>query len=207
MSGVSERLKWARERLAGFTSARQFALRHDIPVSTYAGYENNSRKLDLPTASRLSKLLRVDVGWLLTGSGTPRPTSELAPITKQVTMVPVYSWIHAGDVGSADMSADPEDLVPIASDSKTLRALRVRGTSMNRVVDDGGVIVVDYEQCHPYDKMLVIARIGDEVTFKRYRDTNGPIRLEPDSTDPHETIFPGEGFEILGRVVYSIRSH
>lgn len=78
---------------------------------------------------------------------------------------------------------------------------------MNRVVDDGGVIVVDYEQRHPYDKMLVIARIGDEVTFKRYRDTNGPIRLEPDSTDPHETIFPGEGFEILGRVVYSIRSH
>lgn len=105
------------------------------------------------------------------------------------------------------MNADYEELIPVASDSDTLRALRVRGNSMNREVADGGIIVVDYSQRHPYDGMLVVARIGDEVTFKRYRDTNGPIRLEPESTEPHDTIYPGDGFEILGRVIHSIRNH
>ena len=49
--------------------------------------------------------------------------------------------------------------------------------------------------------MHLVARAGDELTSKRHRATNGPIRREPDSTEPHETLYPGEGFEVLGRVI------
>lgn len=207
MGTISDRLKWAREHLAGIKSARKFAIANDMPPSTYGGYENNSRQIDLQTANRLAKLLRVDAGWLITGVGSPRSGAELAPVEKELTWVPVYSWIHAGSVNAADMSAEPEQVIPFVSSSSTIRALIVRGTSMNREVDDGGIIIVDYEQTCPYDGALVVARVGDEVTFKCYRDKNGPIRLEPLSYEQHETIFPGEGFEILGRVVWSMKKH
>lgn len=75
---------------------------------------------------------------------------------------------------------------------------------MNRVAPPGSVIVADAEQRQPEDGWAIIALVGDEVTFKRYRDTAGPIRLEPDSTEPHETLYPIEGFEVLGRVVQVI---
>lgn len=99
------------------------------------------------------------------------------------------------------MIADSDTYVPILTEADNPVALEVRGTSMNRVAPPRSFIVVDPAQRHPEDGWAVIALIGDEVTFKRYRDTNGPIRLEPDSTDPHETLYPANGFEILGRVI------
>lgn len=97
--------------------------------------------------------------------------------------------------------AESDVFIPILTDAKDPVALEVRGTSMNRVAPPHSHIIVDPEQRHAEDGWAVIALVGDEVTFKRYRDTNGPIRLEPDSTEPHDTLYPGEGFEILGRVI------
>jgi SOS-response transcriptional repressor LexA len=207
MSELSKRLKYAREHVAGFKSARQFAIKNGYPPSTYGGYENGSRFVTVELAHTLAKELSIDPVWLLTGAGRARPIANIDPIKESLTLVPVFSWIHAGQVNEADMDYDPEEFVPIVSSSATLRALRVRGSSMNLKADDGDVIVVDYSQCSPYDGMLVVARVGDEVTFKKYRDTNGPIRLEPVSTEPHDTIYPAEGFEILGRVIWSFKRH
>ena len=84
-------------------------------------------------------------------------------------------------------------------------ALEVRGTSMNRVAQPGDIIIVDPEDREPKDKLIYIVRNGSDLTFKRYRDSNGPIRLEPDSTENHETIFPSDGLEVVGRVIFVLR--
>lgn len=79
---------------------------------------------------------------------------------------------------------------------------------MDREAPPGSVIVVDYTQTFPVDRTLVVARRGSETTFKRYRDNDGPRRLEPVSTDPsHQTIFEnGQSIEIVGRVIYIVRA-
>lgn len=203
MKELHERLTWARET-AGFKTRSEFARHIDIPISTYIGYENGSRLINPKLATKLSKHLHVDAGWLLTGIGTARKGPDVTPVTHSVYWAPVMSWVHAGHLGDADLNGDADYYVPVTTDSDTVAAFEVRGTSMNRVAPENSVIVVDSAQRMAEDGWAVIALINNEVTFKRYRDTNGPIRLEPDSTDQHETLYPVEGFEILGRVIQVI---
>lgn len=85
--------------------------------------------------------------------------------------------------------------------SREAFAVIVEGDSMNKVADDGEIIIVE-----PRDRRLVdggyyvIRKTGGEITFKRYREN--PSRLEPCSSNgEHKTIYPGqEQFEIVGRV-------
>ena len=203
MKELHDRLTWARET-AGFKTRSEFARHIDIPVSTYIGYENGSRLINPKLATKLSKHLHIDAGWLLTGIGDARKGSDVTPVTRAVYWAPGVSWVHAGRLGEADLNADADYYVPVTTDSDTVAAFEVRGTSMNRVAPEGSVIVVDSAQCMAEDGWAVIALVNNEVTFKRYRDTNGPIRLEPDSTDHHETLYPAEGVEILGRVIQVI---
>lgn len=203
MKELHQRLTWARET-AGFKTRSDFARHANIPVSTYIGYENGSRAVNPKLATKLSKSLHVDAGWLLTGIGAARKNSNVSPVTRSVRWAPVVSWVHAGRLGDADLNADADYYVPVTTDSDTVAAFEVRGTSMNRVAPPKSVIVVDGAQRMAEDGWAVMALVGSEVTFKRYRDTNGPIRLEPDSTEHHETMYPAEGFEILGRVVQVI---
>lgn len=203
MKELHQRLTWARET-AGFKTRSEFARHADIPVPTYIGYENGARGINPKLATKLSKHLHVDAGWLLTGVGVARRNANVSPVTRDVTWAPVVSWVHAGRLGEADLNADADYFVPVTTDSDTVAAFEVRGSSMNRVAPEGSVIVVDSAQRAAVDGWAVMALVGDQVTFKRYRDTNGPIRLEPDSTDQHETLYPADGFEILGRVVQVI---
>ena len=200
MFTAADRLKWARE-LAGYDSANSFAEKHGFVYGTYSGWENGNRGIKPAVAQKLAIILKVDAAWLLTGVGKPRPTTELSPNNRTVSWAPIVSWVSAGSLSSADINGDADHYIPVLTMSKTIVAIQVEGTSMNRIAPKGAFIVVDWSQQSPYDGMLLVARVGDELTFKRYRDTNGPIRLEPDSTEPHETLYPGEGFEVLGRVI------
>ena len=77
---------------------------------------------------------------------------------------------------------------------------------MSRVAPGGSLIVVDYYDQDPVDGKCYIFRVGGEATFKRYRAS--PARLEPDSGEAgHETIFPQDEIEVLGRVVRVIISN
>jgi len=71
---------------------------------------------------------------------------------------------------------------------------------MNLEAGDGSVIIVDYD-----DKMLVSGKLyiiktaDGDVTFKRYR--SDPDRFEPCSTEPYNTIYPSDGWSVVGRVI------
>jgi len=203
MNAIHERLRFSREK-AGFSSAAAFARRYGLEEPTYRGHENGSRGLKLPVASIYAKLLNVEISWLMWGDGAAPTKSGIRDFAGKLQFAPIISWVQAGNLSAADpKDFDTDDVVPIVYEHGKLVSLEVRGDSMNNVAAPESIIVVDYDQRHPYDGMLCIARVADEVSFKRYRDQGGVPRLEPDSTEEHDPIFlSGTDWEILGRVIW-----
>ena len=122
---------------------------------------------------------------------------------ENIQWAPVISWAQAGQLAKNEPFAfDAKDYEPFPWHRSSIVALKVQGTSMNNVAPPGSTVVVDYEDRLPIDGHVFLIMIDDEVTLKRYRDTKGPVRLEPDSSDrAHETIFPTGEFIVLGRCV------
>ena len=120
-------------------------------------------------------------------AGNPTPAEELETATRMNNIKAV--WLR--------FEQTPDFLVV------------VQGDSMNRVGLKSGDMVAIRQIPEPREGDVVIARIGTDVTLKRYHRTlAGVIELRPQSTNPeHKTICvkpDKEDFEIVGVVVGAI---
>lgn len=200
-NSVAKRLRWARED-AGYATAADFARKLGVEVGTYRHHENGTRGLRVPTARRYAKVLNIDVNWLLTGEGAARSGDETTIQRRPIIWAPIISWIQAGSLSAEYIDfSEIKDRIPVAHFRRSVVALRVRGTSMNRVAAPGDLVIVDYEDKIPQDGKIYVVEYEGHTTLKRYRDTKGPVRLEPDSTEEHDTIFPNADFRVIGRVL------
>ena len=85
--------------------------------------------------------------------------------------------------------------------------LRVRGMSMRDAgIMDGDLLAVQATK-DAKNGQIVVARLGEEVTVKRFRRNKEVIELHPENPD-YQTIIvePGEAFEIEGLAVGLIRN-
>lgn len=85
--------------------------------------------------------------------------------------------------------------------------LKVRGMSMRDAgIMDGDLLAVQSTR-DAKNGQIVVARLGDEVTVKRFMRNKDLIELHPENTD-YQTIVvePGEPFEIEGLAVGLIRN-
>ncbi|PJC12866.1 MAG: repressor LexA [Comamonadaceae bacterium CG_4_9_14_0_8_um_filter_57_21] len=85
--------------------------------------------------------------------------------------------------------------------------LKVRGMSMRDAgIMDGDLLAVQTTR-DAKNGQIVVARLGDEVTVKRFMRHNNLIELHPENPD-YQTIVvdPGEPFEIEGLAVGLIRN-
>jgi repressor LexA len=84
--------------------------------------------------------------------------------------------------------------------------LKVRGMSMRDVgIMDGDLLAVQRAK-EAKNGQIVVARIGDEVTVKRFRRTKDLIELLPENPDFKTIVVePGEPFELEGLAVGLIR--
>jgi repressor LexA len=85
--------------------------------------------------------------------------------------------------------------------------LKVRGMSMRDAgIMDGDLLAVQTTH-DARNGQIVVARLGDEVTVKRFMRTPSTIELHPENPD-YQTIIvePGEPFEIEGLAVGLIRN-
>jgi repressor LexA len=85
--------------------------------------------------------------------------------------------------------------------------LKVRGMSMRDVgIMDGDLLAVQSTR-EAKNGQIVVARLGDEVTVKRFMRHDKLIELRPENPD-YQTIVvePGEAFEIEGLAVGLIRN-
>ena len=85
--------------------------------------------------------------------------------------------------------------------------LKVRGMSMRDVgIMDGDFLAVKQAR-EAKNGQIVVARIGDEVTVKRFRRTRDLIELLPENSDFKTIVVePGEPFELEGLAVGLIRN-
>ena len=85
--------------------------------------------------------------------------------------------------------------------------LKVRGMSMRDAgIMDGDLLAVQSTK-DAKNGQIVVARLGDEVTVKRFKRNKDVIELHPENPD-YQTIVvePGEPFEIEGLAVGLIRN-
>ena len=87
--------------------------------------------------------------------------------------------------------------------------LRVRGMSMRDAgILDGDLLAVQRAK-EAKNGQVVVARLGDEVTVKRFRRVRGTIELIPENPE-FQTIVVGPGsgdFELEGLAVGLIRNN
>lgn len=85
--------------------------------------------------------------------------------------------------------------------------LRVRGMSMRDAgIIDGDLLAVQSTR-EAYNGQIVVARLGDDVTVKRFHRNGDVIELHPENPDyPTITVRPGEPFVIEGLAVGLIRN-
>jgi len=127
---------------------------------------------------------------------------NVSRIDQAVFDVPLISWVAAGtlkEISDPYELGDAEEFIAVTHKRSTLIALRVEGSSMNRIAPGGSIIIVDYA-----DKILVsgqyyVIKLNGDATFKGYRAD--PDRLEPDSTEGFETVFVKRETEVVGRVI------
>jgi repressor LexA len=85
--------------------------------------------------------------------------------------------------------------------------LKVRGMSMRDAgIMDGDLLAVQAAR-EAKNGQIVVARLGDEVTVKRFRRTHDTVELLPENPDFEPiVVHPGEPFEIEGLAVGLIRN-
>jgi SOS-response transcriptional repressor LexA len=197
------RLKALRKE-AGL-SVRAMAKALNMGATTYQHYEDRYKKKYLPyeLVKPVSAILKLQG---LTRESVDALSPRLSNISDEVvniTYAPLISWVQAGELAEV---VDPysvgeaESEIAIEYDRDTVLALRVRGSSINRVAPDGAIVIIDYCAQDLIPEKFYIVRKHGEATVKRYMPN--PDRFEPFSTEPdHPIVFPTEDLNVVGRVI------
>lgn len=155
-----------------------------------------SGSLNLATMRDLAQALDTTPQWLQFGDGDAPPA---------IAYVPLLDYVAAGKLKRSSSQIPVED-VPLLAFADLgpgeWFALRVEGTSMDRISPEGSIIVVNRK-----DKVLISGKyyvfsVRGETTYKRWQGGEPPY-LEPYSTESvHRPIFPRDkaGLEVVGRV-------
>lgn len=131
---------------------------------------------------------------------------ELAPAVAQGRALPVIGMAGAGNWLEAIEHARETVWVPQQAGDAGKFAVEVFGQSMNRVLPEGSIAIID-----PQDRDLFVGKIyllrnsDGEATIKRYRAD--PARFEPVSDDASFEPFSigSVDFQVIGRVTYGMQ--
>ncbi|WP_426443883.1 S24 family peptidase [Staphylococcus xylosus] len=136
-----------------------------------------------------------------------KSTLETLPVKK----IPVVSQISAGlPIYSEENLVDyiyfsKEKL----SDDKEEFGLKVSGDSMNKLFDEGDVVVVEKDSIVENGQLGVVMINGYNGTVKRIRYNNDQIILIPESNNPNhypQVYNKNDEVKIVGRVVASVKT-
>lgn len=123
-------------------------------------------------------------------------------LTKTVD-IPILGQVPAGEPNRQYETSEGFYPIPMVLHNGETFALRIRGDSMIDVGIENGDLVMVRQQPTAEVGQTIIARIGDEVTCKRFYIKNGRPVLEP-ANSKYKTIEPNE-LEIVGVVTKIIR--
>lgn len=152
--------------------------------------ENGDRRLSDHWADRLARPLGIQAYELMMPEDVP----------VHMRMIPLIGEVSCGNWKEAVETTGRR--VPSLFGGKNSFALEPTGDSMDKLIPQGGFVVVDPDQLGlESGKAYVIMNPDGEATAKLYRDH--PPRLEPCSTnEEHQPVLVGEQhFRVIGRIV------
>jgi repressor LexA len=165
----------------------------ELVGGTSRGIRLKSDTLRALNAARLSQF----------GKQFSLPLPSLAQLT-----LPLVGRVAAGSPILAQEHIDQQYVVEASLFSRQPDyLLKVRGMSMRDAgILDGDLLAVRQSK-EAKNGQIVIARLGDEVTVKRYRRTRDHIELLPENPDFKPIIVgPDDNFELEGLAVGLIRN-
>lgn len=197
-------------RLEAGLSVRAIAAKLQLNPTSYQHYEGRYKRAFLPF-----EFVELVQPILLEGGVRQERIDRLLPHVGNVIddvsgvlKAPLISWVQAGAFQEA---VDPYELggfeeeIAVEYSRESIIALRVKGSSLNRVAPEGSVIIVDYSMQELVPEKFFVIRVNGEATVKRY--VGNPDRFEPFSTEPdHPIVLPTEDLVVVGRVVRVVTS-
>jgi len=197
MNTLSERLKKARLD-AGYDTARIAAERMGVSYDTYVQHENGTRGFPAKKAEFYAKAFNISFAWLMTGKGDARnhldSRSNNANPLPQTRTVPIVGDVQAGawiePMPDIDEAVEHIPFTSIAYRRSNAFALRVKGTSMNKVFEDGTIVIaIPLSEAGLREGDYVILRRFDalgkcETTLKQAVKGKKSLEFWPRSTDP-----------------------
>ena len=139
---------------------------------------------------------------------SPRSLADTFSTTPSGLSLPLVGRVAAGSPILAQEHVDQTYFVESSLFArKPDYLLRVRGMSMRDAgIMDGDLLAVQSTR-DAKNGQIVVARLGDDVTVKRFRKTSSHIELLPENPDFKTIVVePGEPFEIEGLAVGLIRN-
>ncbi len=137
-------------------------------------------------------------------------TSRGIRIIQQQEGMPVLGQVSAGSpILASENIAFHLDINPYAFRKKADYLLKVQGLSMKNIgIMEGDLLAVHRVTEIPRNGQLVVARVQDEVTVKRFKKEGHWVWLLPENDDfePIKIDLREENFEIEGIAVGLIRS-
>ena len=197
-------------RLEAGLSVRAMAAKLDLNPTSYQHYEGRYKKAFLPfEIVELVQPILLACGVRQERVDLLRPhVGNVVDDVAGVLRAPLISWVQAGAFQEA---VDPYELggfeeeVAIEYSRESVLALRVKGSSLNRVAPEGSIIIVDYSMQDLVPEKFFVIKVNGEATVKRY--VANPDRFEPFSTEPdHPIVLPTEDLVVVGRVVRVVTS-
>ncbi|MGN7113034.1 helix-turn-helix domain-containing protein [Staphylococcus ureilyticus] len=143
--------------------------------------------------------------------GIEKPKAETPIETLPVKKIPVVSQISAGlPIYSEENLIDyiyfsKEKL----NDDKEEFGLKVSGDSMNKIFDEGDVVVIEKDSTVENGQLGVVMINGYNGTVKRIRYKDDQVILIPESNNPNhypQVYSAKDEVKIVGRVVASVKT-
>ena len=198
--------KIAEARIAKGWTQSDLAKKIGTTQQQIARYESSENDVKASALVNISNALGVTISYLLGMENASIPNNHTID-------VPLYGRIAAGApiemMEIEDMQPVP---VPVHQRHPNAFLLRVEGESMNLILPNGCLALVDPcsevdRDGHPY----AVCVNGYDATIKRVRKLNNGFVLEPDSMDPtyEPQVFnynepDTQTITVIGRVVYYV---
>lgn len=203
MSVFSERLRELREKKD--LSQRELARILGVSPGTVTAWEVGRNEPNHETLRRLADLFDTTVDYLLGLTDDPK-RRHLPPWAIQLRPIPVYDGASAGLIGrfTSDESVAKWVMVPMNRPGKF--GVVVHGDSMEPIMRDGDVAVVDPDLAVDSGSLALVV-IEGEAYVKRVYFQDGIVVLQSINEKYPPITIPRRKLEayIIGRVVTIIR--
>lgn len=184
-SRMSKRLKEAREAKGLSQTALGLAVKSGR--SQIAKLEGGDRKLTREWANRLAPVLEVDPAELL-------DDNEGFVKLSVTEFVKASYWSESEELPIEERY---ELFWPMSEKYKRLRAVQVKGDSVNKYMDDGDTAIIcpieDYPESIEDGQFVIVRRTSvdglSETTIKVWQTIDGDVWLTPYSTNPDHASF------------------